>query len=120
MVDVLVGANACGFESLGAQLFILVGDEVNAAGEVIDTGALTTQVKDADLGIGDTAVEAGLGVRLWQRHLVSLGSTTWWLSALSGWESRQDDVSQLSQRTCVSNAPCSCSSDSNERDDEPS
>lgn len=61
---VLVGANACGLEGLGAQLLILVGDKVNAEGEVIDVGTLAAQIKDADLGIGDTTVETRLGIRL--------------------------------------------------------
>lgn len=61
---VLVGANTGGFESLGAQLLILVGDEVDAERELVDVGALTTEVEDANLGVGDTTVEAGLGVGL--------------------------------------------------------
>ena len=61
---VLVGANTGGFESLGAQLLILVGDEVDAEREVVDVGTLATEVEDANLGVGDTAVEARLGVRL--------------------------------------------------------
>lgn len=59
----LVGANARGFESLTAQLLILVGDEVDAAWELIDVRTLTAQVEDADLGVGHTTVEAGL--RVW-------------------------------------------------------
>jgi hypothetical protein len=62
--EVLVGANASGFERLGAELFVLVGDEVNAGGEVIDTGLLPAQVEDSYLSIGHTTVEARLGVRL--------------------------------------------------------
>jgi hypothetical protein len=62
--EVLVGADAGGLEGLGAQLLILVGDEVDAEGEVVDVGTLATQVEDADLGVGDTTVEARLGVRL--------------------------------------------------------
>ena len=62
--EVLVGANTGGLEGLGAQLLILVGDKVDAQGEVVDGGALAAQVKDANLRVGDTTVEAGLGVRL--------------------------------------------------------
>ena len=61
---VLVGANTGGFEGLGAQLLVLVGDEVDAEGEVINLGALPAQVEDSDLGVGDTTVEPGLRVRL--------------------------------------------------------
>ena len=37
---------------------------MNAGGEVIDGSLLATKVEDADLGVGDTTVEPGLGVRL--------------------------------------------------------
>lgn len=60
----LVGANTGSLESLGAQLLVLVRDEVDAQREVIDGRALTAQVENADLGVGDTTVEARLGVRL--------------------------------------------------------
>ena len=62
--EVLVGANTSGLEGLRAQLLILVGDEVNAEREVVDGRALSAKIEDANLGIRDTAVEAGLGVRL--------------------------------------------------------
>jgi hypothetical protein len=61
---VLVGANTGGFESLGAQLLVLVGNQVNAEGEVIDLSTLAAQVEDANLGVGHTTVEPRLGVRL--------------------------------------------------------
>jgi hypothetical protein len=64
VVDILVGANTGGFESLRAQLFILVGDEVDAERELVDVGTLTTEIVDTDLSVGYTAVEAGLGVGL--------------------------------------------------------
>ena len=62
--DSLVGADTSGLESLGAQLLIFVGDEVDAEGEVIDGRALAAEIVDPDLGVGDTTVEPGLGVRL--------------------------------------------------------
>ena len=62
--EVLVGANTGGLESLGAQLLILVGDEVDAQRKVVDGGALAAKIEDANLGIGNTTVEARLGVRL--------------------------------------------------------
>ena len=64
MVDVLVGANSSGFEGFRAQLFILVRHHVHAERELVDIGAFTAEVEDADFGVGDTAVEAGFGVWL--------------------------------------------------------
>jgi hypothetical protein len=61
---VLVGANTGGFESLGGELFILVGDEMDAEWEVVDTSTLTAQVEDTDLCVWHTSVEAGLWVWL--------------------------------------------------------
>jgi hypothetical protein len=62
--EVLVGANTGGLESLGAQLLILVGNEVNAEGEVINIGALSAKIEDSDLGVGNTTVEPRLRIRL--------------------------------------------------------
>ena len=61
---VLVAANTGGLKGLRAQLLILVGDEVDAQREVVDVGTLATKIEDANLGVGYTAVEARLGVRL--------------------------------------------------------
>ena len=62
--EVLVGANTGGLEGLGAQLLILGGNEVNAEREVVNIGALSAKIEDSDLGVGDTTVEPGLGIRL--------------------------------------------------------
>lgn len=62
--NVLIGANTGGFESFRGQLLVLVGDHVDAEGEFIDVGTFAAQVENADFGIGDTAIEAGLGVWL--------------------------------------------------------
>ena len=62
--EVLVGADTSGLEGLRAQLLILVGDEVNAEREVVDGRALSAKIEDTNLGVRDTTVEAGLGVRL--------------------------------------------------------
>ena len=59
---VLVGANTGGFESLGGQLLVFVGDQVDAEREVVYIGLLATEVEDADLGIRYTTVEPALGV----------------------------------------------------------
>lgn len=61
---VLVGANTGGLESLGAQLLVLIRDHVDAQREVIDGRTLAAKIEDTDLGVGDTAVEPGLRVRL--------------------------------------------------------
>lgn len=62
--NVLVGADTGGFEGFGGQLLVLVGDHVDAEREFIDVGTLAPQIENADFGIGDTAVEAGLGIWL--------------------------------------------------------
>ena len=62
--QVLVGANAGGFERLGAQLLILVRDQVHTCRELVDVGALAAEIEDADLWVRDSTVEARLGVRL--------------------------------------------------------
>lgn len=62
--EVLVGANTGGLKGLRAQLLILVGDHVDAEREVIDGSALAAKIEDANLGVGDTTVEARLRVRL--------------------------------------------------------
>ena len=62
--EVLVGADTSGLEGLRAQLLILVGDEVDAEREIVDGRALSAKIEDANLGVRDTTVEAGLGVRL--------------------------------------------------------
>lgn len=43
---VLVGANTGGFKSLGTQLLVLVGDEVDAERELIDTSTLAAKIED--------------------------------------------------------------------------
>jgi hypothetical protein len=42
----LVGANTSSFQSLGAQLFILVRDQVNAERELVDVRTLSAEIKD--------------------------------------------------------------------------
>jgi len=70
--QVLVGGDTGGLEGLGAQLLILVGDQVDAGWELVDVGALTSQVEDTDLWVWDTTVEAGLWVWLAVELLVYL------------------------------------------------
>jgi hypothetical protein len=73
--EVLVGANTGGLESLGRQLLVLVGDEVDAEREVVYAGLLATEVEDADLGIRYTTVEPALGVGLVLAVAVATGGT---------------------------------------------
>jgi hypothetical protein len=61
---ILVGADTGGFEGLGTQLFVLVGDHVDAKREFVDIGTLSSKIEDANLRVRYTTVEAGLGVRL--------------------------------------------------------
>ncbi len=62
--EVLVGADARRLQRLRAQLLILVGHQVHAQRKVVDRRALAAKIEDADLGVGHTAVEARLRVRL--------------------------------------------------------
>lgn len=62
---ILVGTDTGSFEGFGGKLFVLVGDHVDAQGEVVHGSLLTTQVEDTDLGVGNTTVEPGLRVRLY-------------------------------------------------------
>jgi hypothetical protein len=61
---ILVGANTSGFKSLRRKLLVLIRDQVDTEREFVDTSTLASQIKDPDLRVGDTAVEARLGVRL--------------------------------------------------------
>jgi hypothetical protein len=60
----LVGADTGSLEGLGAQLFILVGNQVDAQGELVDVRTLSAKIEDSDLGIRYTTVEPRLGIRL--------------------------------------------------------
>ena len=62
--DSLVCANTSSFKRLRTQLFIFVGDHVNAERKFIDIGTLTTKIEDTNLWIGDTTVESRLRIRL--------------------------------------------------------
>ena len=44
-------------------MFILVGDQVDAEGELVDVRTLSAKIEDTDLWVGDTTVESGL--RVW-------------------------------------------------------
>ena len=62
--SVFISANTGSLESLGREILILVRDYIHTGREVVNTGLLTAQIEDTDLGVGNTTVEARLGVRL--------------------------------------------------------
>jgi len=62
--DVLVGTDTGGLKRFGGELLIFIRNHVDAERKFIDVGALAAEVEDADFGVGNTAVEAGFGVRL--------------------------------------------------------
>lgn len=62
--EVLVGADTSSFQSFGAQLFIFVGDQVDAERELVNGRTLSAKIVDSDLWVGDTTVEPGLWVWL--------------------------------------------------------
>jgi len=62
--QVLVGADTGSFQSLGAQLFVLVGDQVDAERELIDVRTLSAKVEDSNLWVRYTTVESRLWVGL--------------------------------------------------------
>lgn len=59
--DVLVGADTGSLKSFRRKLLELIGDEVDAQGELVGGSSLTAQIVDTDLGIGDTTIVSGLG-----------------------------------------------------------
>lgn len=71
---ILVGTDAGGFKGFRAQLFILVRDHVDAEGEFVDIGALSSEIEDANLGVRYTTVESGFRIGLWN---VSLSAHQW-------------------------------------------
>ena len=98
--DVLVGADASSFECLARELFVFVGDEVSAEGEVIDRSTLSAQVEDPDLiltlvtsgksepsgedlGIRDTPVVSRFGIWLVLAVTVAASRTTSHLGSYS-------------------------------------
>lgn len=62
--QVFVGANTGSFQSFGAQLFVLVGNQMDAERELIDVRTLSAKIEDSNLWVRYTTVESGLWVRL--------------------------------------------------------
>lgn len=75
--DILVGANTGGFKSFRRKLFVLVGDEMAAVGELVDRGTLTAQIEDTNLMIEQEGASLS---DFWKRDLQArertLGSGT--------------------------------------------
>jgi hypothetical protein len=62
--QIFVCANSSGLQCLGAELFILIRNEMNAQREVIDERLLSAQIKDTNLCVWHTTAETRFGVRL--------------------------------------------------------
>ena len=60
---VLVGSNTSGLKRFRTDHFLLFGNEMDTAWEVVPLGLLLTTVVESDLGVRHTTVVAGLGVR---------------------------------------------------------
>ena len=71
----LVAANAASFQGLSGELLVFIRHKMYTEGELVDTGLLSPQIVDADLGIRDTAAEAGFGVGLVLAVTVTPGGT---------------------------------------------
>lgn len=76
LAQVLVAANATSFESFSRELFMLVGDEMNAEREIVYSSLLTTKIVDSNLGVGDTTAESALGVGLVLTVTITASRTT--------------------------------------------
>ena len=63
-MNILVRADTGSFEGFRRQLLVFIGYHVDAEGEFIDVGTLAAQIENANFGIWDTAIEAGLGIWL--------------------------------------------------------
>jgi hypothetical protein len=56
--QILVARHAGGLERLGRELLLLIRHHVGCEGELVDASAFASQVKNANLGVGDTAAVA--------------------------------------------------------------
>ena len=73
--EVFVAADTSSLQSLRGQLLQLVGHQVNGEGEFVDSGLLTSKIKDPDFGIGDTTIEPTLWVGFVFAVAIALGWT---------------------------------------------
>ena len=59
--SVFISANTGSLEGLGRELLILVRDYIHTGREVVNTGLLTAQIEDTDLGSGTPRLKRDLG-----------------------------------------------------------
>jgi len=57
-LHVLVACNTGSFESLRCNLLLLVTNQMDASGELIELGLLFTNIVNSELGVGNTSVES--------------------------------------------------------------
>jgi len=76
LYKVFVGADTGGLEGLGRELFVLIGDEMDASWEFVDTGTLSAEIVDTKFWVRYTTIEAGLWVRL----VLAVTITSCWAS----------------------------------------
>ena len=75
--EVFVAADTSSLQSLRGQLLQLVGHQVNGEGEFVDSGLLTSKIKDPDFGIGDTTTKP----RFWVRFVLTIAITSRWTTS---------------------------------------
>ena len=63
-LHVLVASNSSSFEGFGGDLFFLVANQMDAAGELVVSCSLLSDIVDSQLGVGDSSVESRLRVGL--------------------------------------------------------
>ena len=101
---------------------------MNAERELVDVGLLATEIEDADLGVGDTTVEARLRVRL--LSITVSGMFSFVVVVLFSLAARPNSVIFCDpgpppvgfvgvRRQAEYLVPCSCSSGNISRDDGP-
>jgi len=60
--DVFVGANTSSFEGFTRQLFVFIGDEMAAEGEVVYGSTFAAQIENTNLGIRHTTIVPGFRI----------------------------------------------------------
>jgi hypothetical protein len=94
---VLVGANTSSFKCLTRKLFIFIGNEMAAEGELVNVGTFTTEIENPDFGVRNTTVVPGFGVRLVLAITVAASGTAthyyFQIVSVIGYEGRERAVS---------------------------
>ena len=55
--EVFVGTDTSSFECFTRELFVFIGDEMDAERKLVDTRSFAAQVKDTNLGIRNTTAK---------------------------------------------------------------